>query len=123
MSDPVPTPAMGISATVGRALEQMAINGAGPVAFPAEPWRAAEPLAGCTGVRGIGICIICDRLPQGGPQIHPKAKRGPDGVYRCGDQVVGGVHVGSVADESADDKHQGCGGVSTATPAYEGASE
>ncbi len=120
MSDPVPTPAMGIAATVGRALEQMAINGAGPVEFPANPWRAAEPLSGCTGVRGVGVCICCDRLYQPGPQIAAKAKRGPLGVYECGNQVIGGVHVTSIPGSGGARTSFSLGGEVVAIPATKG---
>ena len=120
--DPVPTVARGIDATVGRALERMATHATGPVEFPANPWRAAEPLSGCTGVRGVGICICCDRLYQAGHQIAPEAKRGPLGVYGCRNEVVDGVHVGSVPREQGVAQAFGLGGVVTATPASEGVS-
>ena len=64
-----------------------------------DPPGIVPGLDGCTGVARLGLCIRCDRLYQPGHQIAPEAKRGALGLYGCGNQVVDGVHVGSVPRE------------------------
>ena len=52
----------------------------------------APLLAGCTGIARVGICIRCERLYVGGPQIAPLAKR-ESGVYRCIEFVSNGQRL------------------------------
>ena len=56
------------------------------------PVNAAPLLAGCTGIARVGICIRCERLYIGGPQIAPLAKR-ESGVYRCIEFVSNGQRL------------------------------
>ena len=94
-------------------------HGLQPISFhPPEP---PEGLQGCTGIARVGLCIRCDRLYIGGPQIAPQAKRaGTQGVYACAEQVIGGVHVASVSRDSGVDLSLSNGGEHITTPAIEG---
>ena len=57
-----------------------------------DPINAAPLLAGCTGIARVGICIRCERLYIGGPQIAPLAKR-ESGLYRCIEFVSNGQRL------------------------------
>jgi hypothetical protein len=72
---------------------RMAEAGTKPISFalPTTPGIKA-----CTGVARVGVCVQCDRLYLAGEAITPQARRGEGGVYRCSEQVIDGVHVGSV---------------------------
>jgi hypothetical protein len=76
-------------------------------------------LQGCSGIARLGLCIRCDRLYQPGPQIHAAAKR-VLGLYECGNQVVGGVHVTSIPRESGAAQTVKQGGEVVTTPANGG---
>ena len=90
------------------------------------PFHPPEPppgLQGCTGIARVGLCIRCDRLYIGGPQIRPEAKRtGTTGAYACSEQWIGGVHVGSVAATDPAAQTAVFGGDCNASPAIEGVS-
>ena len=95
-ADGGPSPGASAPGTFPPEFRSAALERAGikPISF-AMP-KPDPGLPGCTGVSRVGACICCDRLYATGPQITPKAKRGADNVYRCPNQVVDGVHAGSV---------------------------
>lgn len=99
--------------------EAVELHGLQPIPFhPPEP---PPGLQGCTGIARVGLCIRCDRLYIGGPQIAPQAKRnGTQGVYACPEQVIGGVHVASVAASAQCAQTAIHGGEGNATPAHRG---
>jgi len=79
-----------------------------PIAFDTP--GIVPDLKGCSGIARLGLCVRCDRLYQAGEQMHPIAKRGAGGVYSCGKQVVGGVHVTSITTYSRGGQSAKCGG-------------
>lgn len=65
--------------------------------------------------RTAAMCLCCDRLDCGGPQMDPQAVRLPGGLMYCDARLNVGGHAQIVADDAADHQPLPRGGVCTAS--------